>query len=834
MARANVRGTHPEPHRLGALIREQRDEILARWERGARALPHGLELDRPRLVDHIPELLDRIASMADERGRDTRPELGKTISGQHAIARLEEGFDLVEVIDEFGVLREVLREVLRDSSEQFGFDELAILDRALHTAVKDSIERYTDVRERTLQGFDRIGLAALESRSLDDLLRRLLRVLHETTPSIETSSIYLREGDVLRIRAAVGLDRETEEGVATRIGEGFAGRIAARAEAMTVHHPKPEHLRSPLLANARLRVIHGVPIFDGTAVIGVALIASSTAEAFSRQDRRIFAAMVARASAAILQHVLREQAQRTAQQLAESERQLRALADNIPQLVWMADARGDVRWFNAGWYEYTGLTPDDMKGAWKPRVHHPEYFARVERQWEEAIAAGTPWEDVIALRGRDGRYRWFLSRAVPIRDAAGNLERWFGTNTDVTARRFIDNATKLLNSSLEYRETLERLARLTVPDLADWCIVDLLEHGKLEHVAIVHSDETKLELAHEYVRANAPDLQRDPGTHEVMRTGLARIAADITDDMLASGAQNAEHLRLLRALGFKSWIGAPLIARGQTFGVIHLVMSESGRRYTAADVEVAAELGQRAGVAVDNARLYRDAHEAIGIRDDVLAIVSHDLRNPLSAIDLAATLLMQRHSSDALDRKHIGTIRRSSDRMVHLINDLLDMASINVGRFSIKPVPLDAGDVLREALDINEPLANERGITLVRECDIDGALLDADRDRLIQVFANILGNAIKFCKPGDVVSVRAVRAGGHVRISITDTGPGIALAELPHIFEPYWSGRSGKKTGTGLGLFITKAIVEAHGGAIAIASEEGKGATFEVTLPSRA
>ena len=372
-----------------------------------------------------------------------------------------------------------------------------------------------------------------------------------------------------------------------------------------------------------------------------------------------------------------------------------------------------MRWFNAGWYAYTGLTPDDMAGAWKPRVHHPEDFERTERQWEAAIAAGTPWEDTLALRGRDGHYRWFLSRAVPIRDAAGRIERWFGTNTDVTERRFLDHATRLLSNSLDYRETLDQLARLAVPDLADWCIVDLVEGDQLEHVAIAHADAGKLELAYEYVREHPPHLEREPGVRDILRTGAARLSADITDDMLAASAVNADHLRVLRALGFTSWIGAPVSARGHTLGVLHLVMSDSGRRYTDADLEVATELGRRAGVAVDNARLYRRAQEAVSVRDDVLAIVSHDLRNPLGAIDLAATLLVQRHATDPRDRKHLGTIRRATDRMEHLISDLLDMASINVGRFSIKPLHIDAGDVVAEALDIHEPLAAERGITIM-------------------------------------------------------------------------------------------------------------------------
>ena len=200
-------------------------------------------------------------------------------------------------------------------------------------------------------------------------------------------------------------------------------------------------------------------------------------------------------------------------------------------------------------------------------------------------------------------------------------------------------------------------------------------------------------------------------------------------------------------------------------------------------------------------------------------------------LDLAATMLHRQGDTDPGARRYLEALRRSVDRMEHLIDDLLDMASINAGRLSLQPMQLDASEMLDEAVDLLEPLANERGITIIRSYDVRGVPLHADRDRLIQVFGNVLGNAIKFCKPGDIVTVRGVRAGDHVRFSIADTGPGIPRAELAHIFEPYWSGRAGKKTGSGLGLFITNAIVEAHGGKIEVESEEGRGAMFHVTLP---
>ena len=822
----------PTAYRIADLIRRRRDEIVRSWEAAVRAMPRASELERPKLIDHIPELLDRIAHATEELGRGRVPALQKVVAERHAISRLEEGFDLIEVIGEFRVLRQAIFRVFADpTAGLIQVDELRVLHDAIDAAITDSVEQYTRVRERTLQGFDRVTTAALESSSLDDLLRRLLQVLHETTPAIDTSSIHLRDGDLLRVRAAVGVGREVEDGATLRVGDGFVGSVAARGEPMTVQHPTADQLRGAALVRAEVRVMHGVPIIDRGDVIGVATIGSLTAEHFSLQDQRIFAAMVARASAAIVQHLLRDQAERASERLAERETQFRALADNIPQLAWMADAGGLLYWYNQRWYEYTGTAPEETQGSGWQKLHHPDHIQRVFERWTRAVEQGEPWEDTFPLRGGDGYYRWFLSRAVPIRGASGEIERWFGTNTDVTARRFLDHATSVLNRTLDARETLEQLANVVVPDMADWCVVDLLEHDRLEHVAIVHCNEAKLEAARRFAHNVRPDPDRPDGAWQVLRSGKPSMIAEISGAMIDTAARSPDHLQLLRELGFRSWIGTPLVARGAAIGVIHLIMSDSGRRYREADLEIAIELGHRAGVAVDNARLYREAQAAIRVRDDVLAIVSHDLGNPLHAVDLGASLLLQQYGAEPRARKHIDAIRRSTDRMARLLNDLLDMASINAGKLAVRPARVDARQLVTEVLDLHEPLAHERGVTILRDTDIEDVTLYVDRDRITQAFSNLLGNAIKFCTPGDVIMVRGERVSDGIRFTFADTGPGIARADLPHIFEPYWSGRSGKKNGTGLGLFITRAIIEAHGGRIEVDSEPGSGASFAATLP---
>jgi signal transduction histidine kinase len=232
-----------------------------------------------------------------------------------------------------------------------------------------------------------------------------------------------------------------------------------------------------------------------------------------------------------------------------------------------------------------------------------------------------------------------------------------------------------------------------------------------------------------------------------------------------------------------------------------------------------------------HARVVREAQQAVRAREDMLAVVSHDLRNPLGAIDLSAAMLLQRVDGDARAKKQVETIRRSSERMEHMISDLLDMASIQAGRLALDRKAEDARALLEEVLDIHAPLAAEREIQIACRCDLTGVMLDCDRDRVSQVFGNLIGNALKFCRPGDTITIDANVEDGWVRFSIRDTGPGIAHRDLPHLFEPYFSAHRHAKQGTGLGLYICKGIIEAHGGQIRAESTYHHGAVFVFTLP---
>ncbi len=391
-------------------------------------------------------------------------------------------------------------------------------------------------------------------------------------------------------------------------------------------------------------------------------------------------------------------------------------------------------------------------------------------------------------------------------------------------------ATAALASSLGYDETLERVAQLAVPVLADWCVVDLVDDdGPLRRVSVAHRDPGKLELVRAWACRFPAGWGPSQGVPEVIRTGEPELVTDIPDELLVGASRDPADLEALRALGLASYLIVPLVARDRRLGALTLVSAESGRRYGAADVELARELARRAALAVDNARLYAEAQRAAHAREHLLAIVSHDLRNPLTSIGLFASLL-RAGARDPHAAKQLESILGAVDRMKRLIGDLLDTSAIQNGHLALARAATDPAALIAEAVEAQRALADAKQIALAHEARA-GRAVDCDPGRIAQVLGNLIGNAIKFCRPGDSIRVTLDEEQGHARLVVADTGPGIAAHDLPHIFEPYWTTQGDASKGSGLGLYICKGIVEAHGGRIRADSRPGQDTRLSFTLP---
>ena len=408
--------------------------------------------------------------------------------------------------------------------------------------------------------------------------------------------------------------------------------------------------------------------------------------------------------------------------------------------------------------------------------------------------------------------------------------------------RFLAETGELLSESLDADQILRDLARLAVPAIADVCAVDIDGRGadditagvpvSFRRVAVAHAEATWAPLA---AALSAPEVGAPPLPGHLVLAGPPRVEGSALSD---------PELAPLRALGMRGYIVAPLVARGQTLGSLLLVFADKKRGVGDEDVELATDLARRAALAFDNARLYQEAERATRARDDVLGIVSHDLRNPIHTIQLSASFVLELLATPGVAPlllpdtnrpipvvPQLEAIRRSALRANALIEDLLDVTRIDAGRLGVETTPTDAAALLEEALRDMLPLAEGASIVLSFAWEGPPAMLAADRQRLFQVFSNLVGNALKFTPAGGTIDVRGRTSGSDALFTIADSGSGIPAPSLPRLFDRFWQAQETRRAGAGLGLFIAKGIIEAHDGRIWVESTIGKGTTFSFTLP---
>ena len=411
--------------------------------------------------------------------------------------------------------------------------------------------------------------------------------------------------------------------------------------------------------------------------------------------------------------------------------------------------------------------------------------------------------------------------------------------------RFLAEASLVLSSSLEQQSTLETLARLAVPEFGDWCAIDLAEDdGALRRVAVAHVDPEKVRLVWELHRRYPPRPEDPHGPPNVLTSGRAELYGEITDALLMGVAHDAEHLRLLRELGLVSALCVPLPARDRVLGVLTLASAETGCHYGPAELSFAQELARRAALAVDNARLFREVQEADRQKDRFLAMLAHELRNPLSAISNAAHVLERLELEPAAARRLTLIVNRQAGNLSRMVDDLLDIARITRGSVELRKELVELRSVLGRSIESAKPLIEARGHDLSVALGGEPLRLLADGTRLEQVFVNLLNNAAKYTDPFGRLSLsvetEGLREGETERVPtavvrVRDTGVGIAGELLPRIFDLFTQGDQtlARSTGgLGVGLTLVKSLVEMHGGTVEARSEGiGKGSEFEVRLP---
>lgn len=530
-------------------------------------------------------------------------------------------------------------------------------------------------------------------------------------------------------------------------------------------------------------------------------------------------------------------------ELRHSEEKYRTLLENANDIIYAHDLEGNYLTINRACEEITGYTRAEILGGLNiSRVVAPEHLELAKEMTQLKLHDPSPtvYEiDIITKQNR--RLTLEVSTRVSHRD--GQPVSIEGIARDVTERkraeevqRFLIEASGVIASSLDYETTLTSVTRMAVPTLADWCAIDILDEEQMpKRLAVAHVDPAKVEWAHELQKRYPPDMNAERGTPQVLRTGKSEIYADIPDEMLVAAAIDAEHLEIMRAIGFTSALIVPLAIQGRTLGALTLIYAESGRHYNQDDLLLAESVAQRAAIAIDNARLYSSAREANRLKDEFLATVSHELRTPLTVILGWASMLRAGQLESSAVQQALDTIERNAQAQKQIIEDLLDVSRIITGKLRLDIRRVEPVSLIESAVEAMRPAAAAKGVRLQKVLDTGLSHISGDRARLQQVIWNLLANALKFTPRDGRVQIRLERINSHVEIVVSDTGQGISPEFLPFVFDRFRQADSATTRaygGLGLGLAIVRHLVELHGGSVRAESEgDGQGSTFTVMLP---
>ncbi|CAN5479398.1 hypothetical protein BH11PLA2_BH11PLA2_47680 [soil metagenome] len=490
----------------------------------------------------------------------------------------------------------------------------------------------------------------------------------------------------------------------------------------------------------------------------------------------------------------------------ERERQFQTLAESIPQLAWMANTDGHIFWYNRRWYEYTGTTPEQIDGWRWQSVHDPKELPKVLERWKTSLATGIPFDMTFPLKGQDGQFRPFLTRVEPVKDDEGRVVRWFGTNTDITELKRAEQA--LLDSEQRMRLATET----TQVGIWEWNVIT----GELRWDAMMFQI---------YGIAPTPSggVQYRDWSESVLPEDLLHQEAVLHDTVERLGS-SSRHFRIKRRNdGECRSIECVESVRMNDAGVAEWVVGTNldvtDRKHADAQLrQLAAELS--------------DAHRR---KDEFLATLAHELRNPLAPIRNGLQVIKLADGDGKVIEQSRSMMERQVEQMTRLIDDLMDLSRISQGKIVLQKARMRLAIAVQHAVETSRPLIEQQGHELVLDVPDEPIHVDGDETRLCQVFANILNNAAKYTDRGGLIRLRVRQAGGEVVVTVEDNGVGIPAPMLPKVFDMFTQvERSLEKSqgGLGIGLNIVKRLVEMHSGTIGVKSDgDGMGSRFTVHLP---
>ncbi|OJT27416.1 hypothetical protein BO221_05440 [Archangium sp. Cb G35] len=789
------------PPTLADLLESQHEDIIQRWTGRLREGLAPAQRTQAELEDHIGEYLWEMARVLRRQtaaGAEPLPEW-LPVAREHGRQRMRIGFDVQALVREYHVLRECILDLVEETGVRVTLGEVRALSAFITTGIAEGVDEYLRQRDAV-------------QRPGEERLRAML----DQAPA----AIFAKDAEGRYLYS----NRYQQRLVGRPLGEILGRDDAALfprllADALRLHDTQ--------VLEGHTRTFEEVVEFDtGPRTYLSTKFPLPGGEGLPMALGGISVDITARKQA--------EQA------LRESEERFRLLVEGVEDYaVYLLDTEGRIISWNTGAERIMGYTQRDVLGRHIALFHPPEErdTGQPEQCLQTAVTRGHCRMEGQRVR-KDGSRFWAEFVVTALRDEAGVLRGFSQFTRDISRRKraeqaqtFFLEAGTLLSQSLDVTRTLRKITSLAVRHLSDYCMVDLLgEDGQLHRLDLAARDPAAQALI-ERARPYPPLMGSGSPVSRALENGEALAVPVLTPAWLDASARNAEHRAILEALGPKSVALVPLVARGRRLGIINLAWT---RPHTeggfAEDLEVARGLADRAAVAIDNALLYQQAQEAVRVREDVVAIVSHDLRNPLNAISLSATLLER----EAVNERTTRTARRitaAAERASGMIRDLLDFTQARVGGgIPIHPQPLDFHEHVRRVVEEVRLAWPGRRIDFQASGEGQG---EADEGRLAQVVTNLVGNALQHSPPGTPVRVSTRGEDSSLLLEVHNEGPAITAELLPMLFEPYRRGAdAGPGRGSlGLGLYITRQIVLGHGGTVDVRSIPGDGTTFTVRLP---